>query len=323
MVTAKKLDIIIPVFNKEIFIEKLILELSKFPVDKCNIIFVDDGSIDSSFVIIKNTIENLKLHNFYYYTKINSGVSSTRNFGLEKARSEYIWFIDPDDFPHNESFNLLDKIFKYDEDILVFRYSIFNVKNGNFKDFIFDDYGKLETKDFLRKYDYFSQKNNMSFIWNKWYKRDFIANIVFDESVNLSEDRRFNLCIFSKNGIVNVIDKSIYTYFIYGENTLSSSTNIEKIKDVCETNYINLSILGYPHIQCKKHILVIFRALLQINRVNAFKFYFYEHAKLNLNIFPFYSLREFLFIVFSFFFLERIAFKAIVYIRKLIYQKDF
>lgn len=44
---------------------------------------------------IINKIDNNRIKYFY---KVNSGVSSTRNFGISKAQGKYLMFVDSDDY---------------------------------------------------------------------------------------------------------------------------------------------------------------------------------------------------------------------------------
>lgn len=60
------------------------------------IILVDDGSSDSSGAICDAFAK--KDDRVKVYHKPNGGVSSARNFGLEKASGEYITFVDSDDY---------------------------------------------------------------------------------------------------------------------------------------------------------------------------------------------------------------------------------
>ena len=57
------------------------------------IIVVDDGSTDDT----KNIVTNNANKKIRYYYKMNSGVSEARNFGMKKARGDYITFVDADD----------------------------------------------------------------------------------------------------------------------------------------------------------------------------------------------------------------------------------
>ncbi len=92
------ISIIIPVYNtKKEYVEECID--SVIGIDLCNIIVVDDGSsIDTSY--IKEKYKDYK--NFYFYKKENGGLSSARNFGINKANSKYIMFLDSDDFIDTE-----------------------------------------------------------------------------------------------------------------------------------------------------------------------------------------------------------------------------
>jgi glycosyltransferase involved in cell wall biosynthesis len=58
------------------------------------VLIVNDGSTDSSVEIIKKFTDP-RIRSF---TKENSGASSARNYGIEKAQSNYISFIDADDY---------------------------------------------------------------------------------------------------------------------------------------------------------------------------------------------------------------------------------
>ena len=84
-----------PVFNGEKYINKCTSVINHQTFYKnFEVIMVDDGSKDKSFELIKKTsLINLK----YYQNKENSGVSFTRNVGIEKSRGEYIYFMDVDD----------------------------------------------------------------------------------------------------------------------------------------------------------------------------------------------------------------------------------
>jgi len=87
-------SVIIPVFNKENFIENTLKSVLCQTFGDFEIIIVNDGSNDGSAE---------KIHQFddarirYYYKK-NEGVSSARNYGIEKAQSNYITFIDAEDY---------------------------------------------------------------------------------------------------------------------------------------------------------------------------------------------------------------------------------
>lgn len=91
------LSIIVPVYNVEQYIEKL-LESFKNVNDKerFEIIFVDDGTKDKSVDIVEQTLGNTSI-NFTILKQENMGLSAARNHGLKMSKGKYIWFVDSDD----------------------------------------------------------------------------------------------------------------------------------------------------------------------------------------------------------------------------------
>lgn len=95
-----KVSVIVPVYNTEKYVEKCLDSLVKQTIkNELEIIIVNDGSTDNSEEVIKRYIQkqdNKKM--IKYYVKENEGIAKARNFGIEKATSEYIMFVDSDDY---------------------------------------------------------------------------------------------------------------------------------------------------------------------------------------------------------------------------------
>jgi glycosyltransferase involved in cell wall biosynthesis len=91
-------SVIIPIYNKENFIENTLKSVFNQTFSDFEVILINDGSTDSS----QEKILQFKDSRIKYYSKENAGVSSARNYGIEKALSDYITFIDADDYwyPH-------------------------------------------------------------------------------------------------------------------------------------------------------------------------------------------------------------------------------
>ena len=93
------LSIIIPVFNEENFLNKLFSQLKKFFNEKnIEIIFVDDGSSDSSLAIL-NTLKQKEQYKFIFNIEtiqINSGKGKAIQTGLKKSQGNYILLQDAD-----------------------------------------------------------------------------------------------------------------------------------------------------------------------------------------------------------------------------------
>ena len=87
-------SVVIPVYNKEKFVAKTLKSVLDQTFTDFEIIIVNDGSTDKSEV----KILEFKDSRIQYYSKKNEGVAVARNFGIEKATSDYICFIDADDF---------------------------------------------------------------------------------------------------------------------------------------------------------------------------------------------------------------------------------
>ena len=118
-----KFSVIIPVYNTEKYILKCLKsitaqKLEKDFHDKVEIIVVDDGSTDNSENIIRayqvREGKN-KIFDIQYFYKKNGGLSSARNFGVEKANGEYLLFVDSDDYIDKDLLSELLKVLEKDE----------------------------------------------------------------------------------------------------------------------------------------------------------------------------------------------------------------
>ena len=89
-------SIIVPVFNAEKYLSECVNSLIEQTYDNIEILLIDDGSNDDSLAICKS-FEN-KDKRIKVFSKENGGVSSARNFALQKLTGEYFACVDSDDY---------------------------------------------------------------------------------------------------------------------------------------------------------------------------------------------------------------------------------
>lgn len=89
-----KLSIIIPLFNGKQFIQKTVEGLLGIKCKK-EILIIDDGSNDGSYEYCYGRWKSNP--DIKIFSKKNSGIVDTRNFGIEKAKGKYLLFSDHDD----------------------------------------------------------------------------------------------------------------------------------------------------------------------------------------------------------------------------------
>ena len=100
-----KVSIIVPVYNAENAIERCIDSILNQEYQDFELLLIDDGSKDSSPKILdRRAAEDDRIIVIH---KANSGVSDTRNTGIDKAQGTYIQFLDADDWITNDSTKML------------------------------------------------------------------------------------------------------------------------------------------------------------------------------------------------------------------------
>lgn len=94
----KKISIIIPVYNAEMYIKRCLESIISQSYKNFEILIIDDGSKDNSVVICKKIqLANLDI-DIKIFSQKNSGPSVARNFGIKNSTGKYIMFIDADDY---------------------------------------------------------------------------------------------------------------------------------------------------------------------------------------------------------------------------------
>lgn len=120
-----KISIIIPVYNSEKYLQRLIDSILSQTYENYEIIFVNDGSTDNSLRILNNAAnDNSKIKVF---TKKNEGPGLARKFGFSNSTGDLLYFVDSDDWlPNNEVLEKIATIFKNKNiDILMFDRDIY------------------------------------------------------------------------------------------------------------------------------------------------------------------------------------------------------
>ena len=123
-----KISIIVPVYNSSKTIERCLNSLVNQTIKDIEIIIVNDGSTDNTETIIKEYEKNYK-DIIKYYFKENEGVAKARNFGIEKAKSDYILFVDADDYIDIHLIEYLKPYIDKNIDLIKFKLQRVNDKN--------------------------------------------------------------------------------------------------------------------------------------------------------------------------------------------------
>ena len=260
------LSIIIPVYNGESFLggclESILSQLDDS--SQCEIIVVDDGSIDKTGQVASNY---QGIPYFYYYKKENGGVSTARNYGLSKAKGKYVTFVDADD----SISTTLPKVIKLAEDcndeILILR-SFYKESNkeyykwqGRFvenRSYTFDDLLKLKYKH--------------GGACGVLYKFDFLIsnNIRFPEGIENGEDTIFFVKCIMNSSRTSFHDIPFYI-IVERENSASREFTLERlIRRKKNLNYLK-EYIQKKHTSLSDTQLKIFKWLYYISITGVIK----------------------------------------------------
>jgi glycosyltransferase involved in cell wall biosynthesis len=213
------ISIIVPVYNIKQYIQNCIKSLLNQTYKNIEIILVDDGSTDGSDELcnkIKNTDIRIKVIH-----KVNGGLSSARNAGIDIASGDYVMFVDGDDYlAENAVEILLKKNENYNADIVQFYYEETNDKYRK----IYDDGAgeELYINDTKTMFELMYKIGGTAVsACTKLYKRSLFKELRFKEGI-LHEDEYMSTYMLQKAESILYISNKLYFYVVRQGSIINS-----------------------------------------------------------------------------------------------------
>ena len=216
MLDRPSVSVVVPVYNAEKYLRQCLDSILSQSFSDWECILVDDGSGDGSAQICDEYAN--KDARFRTFHQENAGVSSARNFGIEKASGEYLVFLDSDDFLENNCLeNLLDR--KFIPDLTVFAFS--KVQDGNVIGIkklqtIFSD-NPEQVKEILLSMKVNSYTSDaFCFPWNKLFRLTLIKDndVKFPLDIHLREDEIFMYRYLNVCRSLEILSEPLHFYRI-------------------------------------------------------------------------------------------------------------
>lgn len=224
----KKISIIVPVYNVEKYLCKCIESILCQELIDFELILINDGSTDKSgeicekYKFIDNRIKVIH--------KVNGGLSSARNTGLEIAEGEYIGFVDSDDWVDLSMYKKL-----YNAAILnnadIAQCSINKVYNeDNIKEQCMKKDIKIMSKNEALEnlLDYRKSYIECVVTWNKLYKSHLFKRVRFPEG-KIHEDEFTTYKVFDQANKVVRLNEELYFYRQTPNSIMNSKFELSRL----------------------------------------------------------------------------------------------
>ena len=204
------ISIIVPIYNAEKKLRRCVESILLQTFSDFELILVDDGSSDNSLAICDEL--QLKDSRIRVFHKENSGSSSTRNFGIKKAKGEYLTFSDADDCVEP---TWLEKMITniHDTDLVIQGYICHQIGMAPTKQNIANNYV------FCNNYSSICfdllKTAHMGYLWSMLFKSEIIRkyHIFFYENMTFHEDLDFILRYLLHTKSFKTIDACGYHYY--------------------------------------------------------------------------------------------------------------
>lgn len=264
----KKVSVIVPVYNQEIFLEKSIRSICRQEYSNLEIILINDGSTDDSLKIINDYAK--KDSRIVVISQDNRGLVGANITGIEHATGEYICFVDPDDMVGE---NFVSKFVEAIEDNEFIAMGIyFCSMNKKKKQLLYED--KIYSGKELRFYSsrLFGEDNTFDSCprffhsrCNKMYKTSLLREILeqYKEclGISLGEDSIFSYLILNKANTGKAVrDANAYYYNISNPHSMTKGVNVRKFLRNMSLAYntfrdILVKNQTRPELACKMYFL--------------------------------------------------------------------
>lgn len=273
----QSLSIIIPIHNAENFLDECLESVSKIPLKNLRVFLIVNASTDSS--LDKCQVWANKDSRFEIFCTKIPGVSNARNIGLKNCDSDYITFIDADDYIDAEAF--VDSFKKCNEANADISFSAYyRVENEKvqiiqvpLENRIFN---KTEIASEIIQQRLAPNINFLGVVWRSFFKKSILQDIRFNHELAYQEDVDFIIRTSLKASSAIIISKPYYYYRINnksanGNTKVNNSENrkkfIESLKKIAEENHLNLKfalaqrkadilIVSYKEISCSSKSLI-------------------------------------------------------------------
>ena len=203
-------------------LDSILLQLE----NEIEIILVDDGSPDNSGKIADEYAK--KYTNVFSYHKTNGGLSDARNYGIDKANGDYLWFIDSDDHIEPNSLSrVIQKLKSKQPEVMVIQSKIESESH------IEDERNYTISERMYTSHEYMEQlrKHPHAVIFCAQYeivKKSFIIknNLYFYKGI-LHEDELWTPQVLMKANYIYYSCLNVY-YHVMREGSIMNSNNLER-----------------------------------------------------------------------------------------------
>lgn len=205
-----RLSILVPAYNVEGWVTRCLDSIFNLDVPSVEVVVVDDGSSDATYRVIE---EYARQHvNLRLFHKHNEGVGAARNYLLDKACGEFIWFVDSDDYIAEGALRHILSELNSTIDLLSVSYNggVFTPFEGSAIEYI--------QKGYINGY-----------LWTKIIRRSVIedAHIRFDPQRYSQEDWFFLMQVYPLLGNIKQITLQAYVYCDDNENSVMREAHAE------------------------------------------------------------------------------------------------
>lgn len=206
-----QISIIIPLFNSCDFISRALQSCINQTLKDIEILVIDDKSEDKSLSIVLEFAKKdprIKI----FQNNENLGTFASRNWGVLRSSSDFVMFLDSDDFLTLDACEIALKEMKKGFDLLCFDAFVHRVKTKQFYRFKQDK--TFNQKEFL---EFLSQQRHFCWsVWAKCFRKDMILKsfekVKIDERLSYAEDVLFCYINFMFCEKIAVFKTCIYHY---------------------------------------------------------------------------------------------------------------
>lgn len=226
------ISIIVPVYNVENYLRECVDSILAQTYSNIEVILIDDGSKDNSGKICDEYAEKDKRVEVIH--KENGGLSEARNTGLNRAKGEWIAFVDSDDFIDNSMLDTLINLAKANNAQLAlctFRPTTEQIKEGQNKKIQVFDRDELIYCYVNRVKDYCITNS----VWDRLYKSELVKQVRFMPD-RLNEDILYTMEVFLKVNKAIYTSEKFYQYRDIREGNISEKK--VSLKSINDKNYL-------------------------------------------------------------------------------------